>query len=76
MFTNNEDLDVETYDAIVTNYRDAAVNAGSTAEPDRRLDYIFYTPGKLNLIQAGPFKGQRIGAMDHDPVVADFDISD
>ena len=76
LFTDNEHLDVETYNALVAHYRDAAVNGGSTAEPDRRLDYIFYSPGKLNLIQAGPFKGQRVGAMDHDPVVADFDISD
>ena len=76
LFTDNEHLDVETYNAIVANYRDAAVNAGSTAEPDRRLDYIFYSPGKLNSIQAGPFKGQRFGAMDHDPVVADFKIMD
>ena len=74
LFTDNEHLDMETYNAIVVNYRDAAVNAGSTAEPNRRLDYIFYSPGKLNLIQAGPFKRQRFGSMDHDFVVAEFEI--
>ena len=73
LFTDNEHLDVETYNAIAANYQDAALNAGSTAEPDRRLDYIFYRPGKMKLIQAGPLKGQRFGAMDHDPILADFD---
>ena len=72
LFTDDEHLDVETYNYVAARMTDAAVNAGSTAEPDRRLDYIFVKGGALKVVRAGPWKGQRVPDMDHDPVVADL----
>ena len=74
LFTDDEHLDVQTYNYIARHMTDAAAHAGSTAEPDRRLDYIFVSPNALGVVQAGPWKGHRIGDMYHDPVVADLII--
>lgn len=72
LFTDDEYLDVETYNYLVQHFSDVAQNSGSTAEPDRRLDYIFVEAGQVDVIRAGPWKGQRLADMDHDPVVADL----
>lgn len=72
LFTDNEHLDVETYNYAASRFRDVGVGSGSTAEPDRRLDYIFTSPGAFEVLAAGPWKGQRVGDMDHDPLVADL----
>ncbi len=74
LFSDDEYLDVETYNYIAQRLSDVALNTGSTAEPDRRLDYIFADAKRLHVVQAGPWKGKRVADMDHDPVVADFQI--
>lgn len=76
LFSDNEHLDVETYNYITRRIPDITRGTGSTAEPDRRLDYIFADTGRLEVIRAGPWKGQRVADMDHDPVVADLKIKD
>lgn len=72
LFTDDAHLDVETYNYLSTRLSDAAARGGSTAEPDRRLDYIFFDATRLDVTRSGPWKGQRSGDMDHDPVVADL----
>ena len=72
LFTDNEYLDVETYNFIATRLRDVGRGTGSTAEPDRRLDYIFVEEQAFELRSAGPLKNRRLNNMDHDPVVADL----
>jgi endonuclease/exonuclease/phosphatase family metal-dependent hydrolase len=71
LFSNEEHADVEAYNYVEARLDDAALGRGATAEPDRRLDYVFVSPG-VQLLGAGPWKGQRTGTMDHDPVVADL----
>lgn len=74
LFTDNEYLDVETYNFVAQRMTDATLGTGPTAEPDRRLDYIFVDPDHLSVSRSGPWRGQRIGDMDHDPVVADLEF--
>jgi endonuclease/exonuclease/phosphatase family metal-dependent hydrolase len=74
LFTDNEHLDVETYNYLVEHLADVTRGTGTTAEPDRRLDYIFADAGRVRIIRAGPWKGKRVADMDHDPVVADLQI--
>jgi endonuclease/exonuclease/phosphatase family metal-dependent hydrolase len=72
LFTDDEYLDIETYNYVVQRLSDVTLNTGSTAEPDRRLDYIFADLKRLKVVRAGPWKGKRVADMDHDPVVADL----
>jgi endonuclease/exonuclease/phosphatase (EEP) superfamily protein YafD len=72
LFTEDEYLDVETYNYVAQRLADVTLNTGSTAEPDRRLDYIFADVNRLKVVHAGPWKGKRVADMDHDPVVADL----
>jgi endonuclease/exonuclease/phosphatase family metal-dependent hydrolase len=74
LFSNNQHLDVETYNYLLQHLSDLTRNTGSTAEPDRRLDYIFGDTGRMAVVRSGPWKGRRIEDMDHDPVVADLQI--
>lgn len=74
LFTDNDYLDVETYNVVATDYIDAALNGGATAEPDRRLDYLFVDKHRFTVLAAGPIRNKRIEDMDHDPVVADLAI--
>ena len=71
LFTDDEYLDVETYNFVGERLVDAARTSGPTAEPDRRLDYVFVSPG-LEVVRSGAWKGKRAEAMDHDPVVVDL----
>lgn len=71
LFSDDEHLDLETYNFVAQHWLDAGLGKGPSAEPDRRLDYIFVDPAGLRVLQAGPWKGQRVGDMDHDPVLAD-----
>lgn len=73
LFSDDSYRDVETYNYVVERFQDAAQGRGSTAEPDRRLDYVF-TRGPIEVLDAGPFKGRRIADMDHDPVVVDLQL--
>ena len=70
LFTSDFHADVETYNYVASRLRDAAQGRGATAEPDRRLDYLFVS-AELEVRAAGPWKGQRVGSMDHDPLVVD-----
>ena len=72
LFTDDEYLDIETYNYVAQRLSDVTLNTGSTAEPDRRLDYIFADVKRLKVVHAGPWKGKRVADMDHDPVVADL----
>lgn len=71
LFTDAEHRDVESYNYIASQLFDVGIGRGSTAEPDRRLDYIFIN-AELGVSVAGAWKGRRVGEMDHDPVVADL----
>jgi endonuclease/exonuclease/phosphatase family metal-dependent hydrolase len=71
LFSNAAHLDVETYNYVGRFLQDAARGRGPTSEPDRRLDYVFVSEA-VTVEAAGPWKGQRAGTMDHDPVVADL----
>ena len=72
LFSDDEYLDIETYNYVAQRFSDVTLNTGSTAEPDRRLDYIFADVKRLKVDRAGPWKGKRVADMDHDPVVADL----
>jgi endonuclease/exonuclease/phosphatase family metal-dependent hydrolase len=72
LFSDDEYLDIETYNYVAQYLSDVTLNTGSTAEPDRRLDYIFADLKRLKVVRAGPWKGKRVADMDHDPVVADL----
>ncbi len=71
LFSDNSYRDVETYNYVAQKFRDSGLGRGSTAEPDRRLDYLFLSP-EFNLLRGGPWKGRRRADMDHDPVFADL----
>lgn len=75
LFSNDEYLDVESYNYITPKLFDVGIGRGSTAEPDRRIDYIFIN-SRLAVIDAGSWKDHRINAMDHDPLVADLIFAD
>lgn len=71
LFTNDEPRDVASYNYVARHLRDVGEGKGPTAEPDRRLDYVFASP-ELDPVRAGPWVGRRVGEMDHHPVIADF----
>jgi len=71
LFTNDEPRDVAAYNYLARHLVDVGAGKGPTAEPDRRLDYVFASP-ELDPVQAGPWLGRRVGDMDHHPLVADF----
>lgn len=73
LFSNDLHLDVETYNYVAQHLADAARGSGPTAEPDRRLDYVFATPS-VPVRAAGPWRGRRTGTMDHDPLVVDLEL--
>ncbi len=72
LFSDDEHRDVETYSWLTLTYLDLAQGTGATAEPDRRLDYVFGAGPDLDVAGAGPVRGLRVGDMDHDPVVVDL----
>ena len=71
LFSDDAHLDVETYNYAATRLVDTTRGTGATAEPDRRLDYVF-ADRRLRAVAGGAWKGRRVGAMDHDPVVVDL----
>ena len=72
LFSNDQHLDVETYNYLLQHLSDLTQKTGATAEPDRRLDYIFADTERAKVLRAGPWKSRRVADMDHDPVVADL----
>jgi len=73
LFSNDPHRDVESYNALAAHLVDVARRGGPTAQPDRRLDYVFASPG-VPVLAAGVWHGQRVGSMDHDPVVVDLGL--
>ena len=71
LFTDDEYLDIQTYNYTVQRMRDAGREHGPTAEPDRRLDYVF-VGGAHEVLSGGVWRGQRIGGMDHHPLIVDL----
>ncbi len=74
LFTNNQHRDIETYNYIAARFQDAGIGKGATAEPDRRLDYIFFKEGAFEVEAAGPWKKKRSPRMDHSPLIGDFSL--
>lgn len=73
LFTNEEHLDVESYNYVAQELFDVGIGRGATAQPDRRLDYLFIN-AELSVKDAGPWKDRRTGDMDHHPLVADLEF--
>ncbi|MBI5362415.1 MAG: endonuclease/exonuclease/phosphatase family protein [Planctomycetes bacterium] len=71
LFSDDLHADVESYNVLAATLTDAALGKGPTAEPDRRLDYVFVSR-ELEIVAAGPWFGRRVGTMDHHPVVVDL----
>ena len=74
LFSNDSHLDVETYNFVAERLEDAARTSGPTAEPDRRLDYVFVS-SELSVRAGAPWRGQRTGTMDHEPVLVDLEFA-
>jgi len=72
LFTDDEHLDIETYNYAARELLDAGLDGGPTAEPDRRLDYVFVSES-FEVQSSAPYRGQRKGDMDHHPLVADLE---
>ena len=72
LFSDDAYLDVETYNYVSERFLDAARGSGATAEPDRRLDYVFLSVAADRVRAAGPIRGRRVGDMDHDPLIVDL----
>lgn len=72
LFSDNAHLDLETYNFVAENWVDVGQGTGPTAEPDRRLDYIFVRPKQFEILRVGPLLRRRVGDMDHDPLIADL----
>ena len=72
LFSDDAHRDVETYNYVGQLMLDTTRGTGFTAQPDRRLDYIFAEPASIEVLQAGPLHGLRVCGMDHEPLVADL----
>jgi endonuclease/exonuclease/phosphatase family metal-dependent hydrolase len=70
LFSDDAHLDLETYNALAERMTDCGLEAGPTAEPDRRLDYVFARG--LRVLAAGVWTSRRVGDMDHRPLVVDL----
>lgn len=66
-------LDLESFHYAARGKIDAGVDAGPTAEPDRRIDYILVGEGGFAVRRSGVWRGRRVGAMDHDPLIVDLE---
>ncbi|MFT7670171.1 MAG: endonuclease/exonuclease/phosphatase family metal-dependent hydrolase [Planctomycetota bacterium] len=72
LFSDDAHLDLETYNYVAAHWSDVGQGTGPTAEPDRRLDYIFVQEEGVEVLQAGPWPDRRAGEMDHDPLLVDL----
>lgn len=73
LLSNDPQRDAEIYNWLAERLVDAGAGSGPTAEPDRRLDYLFVS-NALERLAAKPWKGRRHGTMDHDPLVVDLRV--
>jgi endonuclease/exonuclease/phosphatase family metal-dependent hydrolase len=67
LFSSDPDGDVAIYNWVATRLCDSGRGAGPTAEPDRRLDYLFTSP-ELRPLHARVLPDLRGPTMDHDPL--------
>lgn len=67
LFSGDPESDVALYNWVAARLSDAGAAAGPTAEPDRRLDYLFTSP-ELRPLQARVLTDRRGKTMDHDPL--------
>lgn len=74
LFSDDQQLDVESYNYATSRFEDLGLGRGNTAEPDRRIDYLLLHTTQSELGAAGPLKGRRTGQMDHDPLVVDLHL--
>ena len=73
VFSANDYRDLESYNYLSQQVTDVGLQAGPTADPHRRLDYIFVRG--LQALAVSTIHGQRRGDMDHDPLCADFRLA-
>lgn len=76
LFTDDQNLDLETYNFLAERMWDAGLGSGATAQPDRRIDYVFVGKSDFVVLQAGPLLGERAPGMDHNPLVVDLGYLD
>jgi len=67
LFSGDPGSDVAIYNWVAARLTDAGAAAGPTAEPDRRLDYLFTSP-ELRALHARVLPDHRGPTMDHDPL--------
>ncbi len=65
--------DLESFHYAARGMLDAGLGAGPTAEPARRIDYLLVGKAGFRVVRAGVWPGRRVGAMDHDPLIADLE---
>ena len=76
LFTDDQNLDLETYNFLAERMWDAGLGSGATAKPDRRIDYVFVGKSGFEVLQAGPILGERAPGMDHHPLLVDLSYRD
>ncbi len=67
LFSGDPESDVAIYNWVAARLTDVGAAAGPTAEPDRRLDYLFTSP-ELRTLHARVLPDRRGPTMDHDPL--------
>lgn len=71
LFTQSQETDSASYAYVTRHFRDLAIHGGDTALPERRIDYVFARGGQMKVRRVAVLKGQRVGRMDHRPLVVD-----
>jgi endonuclease/exonuclease/phosphatase family metal-dependent hydrolase len=69
-----ESTDLGIYRMLTREFVDVGQRAGGTTIVDRRLDYIFAKTSSLRPLSIRVLVGQRQRLMDHDPIVAEFEV--
>jgi len=71
-----DDYDEILYEFLTenSNFTDAGKGTGDTTMTGKRLDYVFYRSSAITSHRAWVLEDQRQGWMDHDPVLATFQL--
>jgi endonuclease/exonuclease/phosphatase family metal-dependent hydrolase len=69
LYTDNVKNDSEAYSYALKYFRDLGRDAGYTAVNDRRIDYLFGPPERLQLRRAEVLRGAGVDRMDHWPLL-------
>lgn len=72
LFTDDKKNDSESYSLILENFRDLGKNAGPTGSFDRRIDYVFLSSQRMEVIAFKVLRGRLTGRMDHHPLLVQF----